>query len=92
MRAMRRADREVLDDSAHCARWAPRPMRACTTGRDARLLQCRHLSHREGGGVLNRLLALNTGRGHCRARILRLPRPGRNGQGAVLVAAIPSSR
>ena len=40
----------------------------------------------------NRLLALNTGRGHCRTRISRPPRPGRNGLGAVLIAVIPSSR
>ena len=40
------------------------------TGREARLLQRRRMSHREGGGVLIRLLALNTGRGHRRARIL----------------------
>jgi hypothetical protein len=31
-----------------------------------------------------RLLALNTRRGHCRARICVSPRPGRNGLGAVL--------
>ncbi|MDR9836767.1 hypothetical protein [Herbaspirillum huttiense] len=31
--------------------------------------QHRRLSHREGGGIPIRLLALNTGRGHCRARI-----------------------
>ena len=34
------------------------------------------------------LFCFNTGRGHCRARILRPPRPGRNGLGAVLVAVI----
>lgn len=37
-----------------------------------------------GRGVLIRLLALNTGRGHCRARILRFtaPRGERPGRGA----------
>ncbi|EPY8489865.1 hypothetical protein [Pseudomonas aeruginosa] len=44
------------------------------------------------GSVLIRLLALNTGRGYCRARICVSPRPGRNGLGAVLIAVIPSSQ
>jgi len=61
-------------------------------GGNARLLQHRRLSLREGGGVLNRLLAFDTGRGHCRGRIFRPPRPGRNGLGTVLIAVIPSSR
>jgi hypothetical protein len=53
-------------------------------GREARLLQRRRMSHRDGGGVLIGLLALNTGRGHCRARILRFtaPRTERPGRGA----------
>ncbi len=44
---------------------------------------CQHVRQREGDGVLIRLFDLDTGRGHCRARILHPPRPGRNGLGAV---------
>ena len=68
------------------------PCGPAIAGREARSRQRRRLNCRDGGGVLIRLLALNTGRGHCRARILRPPRPGRNGLGAVLIAVIPSSR
>ena len=53
-------------------------------GRESRLLQRCRMSQREGGGVLIWLLALNTGRGHCRARRLRftVPRTERPGRGA----------
>ena len=54
------------------------------TGREARLLQRRRMSHREGGGVLIWLLGLNIGRDHRRARIFEFtaPRPERLGRGA----------
>src|SRR3546814_20471822 len=68
------------------------PCGPAIAGREARSRQRRRLNCRDGGGVLIRLLALNTGRGHCRARTLRPPRPGRNGLGAVLNAVIPSPR
>ena len=68
------------------------PCGPAIAGREARSRQRRRLNCRDGGGVPIRLRAWNTGRGHCRARILRPPRPGRNGLGAVLNAVISSSR
>src|SRR3546814_8126277 len=44
------------------------PCGPAIAGREARSRQRRRLNCRDGGGVLIRLLALNTGRGHCRAR------------------------
>ncbi len=60
------------------------PYGPAITGREARSRQRRRLSCREGGGVPIRLVALNTGRGHCRARIFAstAPRTERPGRGA----------
>ena len=77
---------------------APRALRLAgpcgpgIAGREARSRQRRRLNCGDGDGVPIRLCAWNTGRGHCRARILRPPRPGRNGLDAVLNAIITSSR
>lgn len=58
-----------------------RKTRQRVAGRDARQFQRRRLSASEGGGVM---FGFNTGRGHCRARILRFtaPRTERPGRGA----------
>jgi len=75
---MHAAGRKLLVIPADCWRFG------LQTGRQARSHQRRHLSLRDSGGVPIWQLGLNTGRGHRRARILRPPRPGRHGLGAVL--------
>lgn len=76
--AMHAADRKLLVIPADCWRFGSQ------TGPQARSHQRRDQSLRDGGGVPIWQLALNTGRGHCRARIFATtaPRAERPGRGA----------